>query len=179
MGAFLHLPKRPELPVQPATRGGAELIRHCGAMGCLFGFLYLRLLAYQMQAGQKRGEAQAAEAGKDWSDPTKCDYWAYCAIGGGLCACCGGTSEKCPPGSVAAQIGWVGTCRNPGNGKAYVISYHDCCGQSGCYDCACERNEGAQPRYRPQVTPFVNWCHGGEVPVPYNCTVARVISLAE
>jgi methylamine dehydrogenase light chain len=126
-----------------------------------------------------RGTAEAAETeAKKWNDPKSCDYWAYCSIGGGLCACCGGTSEMCPPGSQPAQIGWVGTCRNPGDGKSYVISYHDCCGSSGCYDCACERNEGSQPRYRPQLTPFVNWCHGGNVPVPYTCTVAKVVSVA-
>lgn len=128
------------------------------------------------------GEAEAAEDKKDrpdWNNPKSCDYWAYCSIGGGLCACCGGTSDKCPPGTSASAIAWVGTCRNPGDGKSYVMSYHDCCGTTGCYECACHREEGSTARYRLQRSPYVNWCYGGSEPTGYNCTISKQLSVAE
>jgi len=139
-------------------------------------------------------EAAAAEAPKDpkapdakawmaahpdWNNPKSCDYWAYCSMGGGLCACCGGTSSKCPPGTSASSIAWVGTCRNPGDGKSYVMSYHDCCGTAGCYDCVCHREEGSTPRYRLNRSPYVNWCYGSAQPTGYNCTISKQLSVAE
>jgi methylamine dehydrogenase light chain len=127
-------------------------------------------------------EANAAEGKKgsvDWNNPRSCDYWAYCSMGGGLCACCGGTSDKCPPGTWASAIAWVGTCKNPGDGKSYVMSYHDCCGTTGCYECACHREEGATPRYRLQRSPYVNWCYGAANPTAYNCTISKMLSVAE
>src|SRR5882762_6520041 len=36
---------------------------------------------------------------QDPGDPTKCDYWRYCAIDGSLCSCYGGTVSSCPPGT--------------------------------------------------------------------------------
>ena len=50
---------------------------------------------------------------KEIGDPKTCEYWRYCALGGTLCACCGGTHKSCPPGAEASPITWVGTCRNP------------------------------------------------------------------
>ena len=32
---------------------------------------------------------------QDPGDPTKCDYWRYCAIDGSLCSCYGGTVTSC------------------------------------------------------------------------------------
>jgi aralkylamine dehydrogenase light chain/methylamine dehydrogenase light chain len=58
-----------------------------------------------------------------------CDYWRHCAVDGFLCSCCGGTTTTCPPGSTPSPISWIGTCHNPHDGKDYLISYHDCCGQ--------------------------------------------------
>ena len=45
-------------------------------------------------------------------DPTKCDYWRYCAIDGILCGCCGGGVHTCPPGAEPSPISWIGTCRH-------------------------------------------------------------------
>lgn len=129
----------------------------------------------------RNGHAAAAEAGKGdqpWNDPKQCDYWAYCSIGGWLCSCCGGTSSQCPPGTEASPIAWVGTCKNPNDGKSYVMSYHDCCGATSCGTCNCERDEGATPRYRLQRSPYVTWCYGG-VSGTYNCTISRQLSVVE
>ena len=128
-------------------------------------------------------EAEAAESGghgtrDDWSNPRSCDYWAYCATDGWLCSCCGGTSANCPPGTQPSPIAWVGTCRNPGDGKNYVVSYNDCCGSAGCAQCYCNRNEGDTPKYKPQKSNSVTWCYGGVAPT-YNCTVSRVVALAD
>ena len=126
-------------------------------------------------------EAEAADSEvseSDWDDPKSCGYWAYCATDGWLCSCCGGTSANCPPGTQPSPISWVGTCRNPGDGKNYVVSYNDCCGTAGCQRCYCNRNEGDTPKYRPQKSNSVTWCYGGVAPT-YNCTVSRVMALAE
>ena len=145
--------------------------------GAMLGTTLLPLLPVA-----RLGEAKAEESPKppgDWSNPKSCDYWAYCSMGGSLCACCGGTSDKCPPGTWASAIAWVGTCRNPGDGKSYVQSYHDCCGTVGCFDCACHREEGSTPRYRPQKSPYVSWCYGSENPTGYTCTLSKTLSVAE
>ena len=113
-----------------------------------------------------------------WNDPKQCDYWAYCSIQGWLCACCGGTSNKCPPGTEKSPIAWVGTCRNPADNKSYVMSYHDCCGASSCGSCNCEREEGATERYQLQRTPYVTWCFGG-VSGTYMCTISEQLSVVE
>ena len=125
--------------------------------------------------------AEAAEggaAGGDWSNPQSCDYWAYCATAGWLCTSCGGSSSQCPPGSEMSPIAWVGTCKNPGDGKSYVVSYHDCCGKSQCGTTICERSEGATARYRLQRSNSVTWCFGG-VSSTYHCTISRLLSVAE
>src|SRR5207249_3457799 len=72
-------------------------------------------------------------------DPKSCNYWRHCAIDGFLCACCGGSQNTCPPGTEMSPLTWIGTCRNPGDGKDYIISYNDCCGQSLCMRCRCTR----------------------------------------
>jgi methylamine dehydrogenase light chain len=126
-------------------------------------------------------QAQAAEiasSGDDWGNDKSCDYWAYCSVDGVLCSCCGGTSSNCPPGTQPSPIAWVGTCRNPGDGKNYVISYNDCCGAANCGRCYCNRNEGDTPKYRPEKANSVTWCYGGVAPT-YTCTVSRVVALAE
>lgn len=114
---------------------------------------------------------------QDPGDRTSCDYWRYCAIDGFLCSCCGGTVNSCPPGTEMSPITWVGTCTNPGDGRAYVISYNDCCGTSSCGHCLCNRNEGDRPQVRPQSNNDYNWCLGTESSV-YNCSTAVIIGVA-
>lgn len=111
-------------------------------------------------------------------DPTSCDYWRYCALDGYLCACCGGTYSSCPPGTEMSQVTWIGTCRNPTDGRDYVISYNDCCGASNCLRCSCNRNEGDRPVYTPAKANDIMWCLGTKTQ-SYNCSVARVIAVAD
>ena len=111
------------------------------------------------------------------SDPTKCEYWRHCAIDGFLCACCGGTATTCPPGSEMSAVTWIGTCRNPEDGKDYVISYNDCCGKGFCGRCGCNRNEGDRPEYHWYRSNDINWCVGTESQA-YHCSVAIVVGQA-
>ena len=119
--------------------------------------------------------ASAADASPampaDPGDPDSCDYWRYCAIDGFLCSCCGGSQNECPPGTEMSPITWIGTCRNPADGKNYIISYNDCCGKSSCGACLCNRNESDRPIYRPQSANDINWCLGTTSAV-YNCSVS-------
>lgn len=114
---------------------------------------------------------------QDPGDRASCDYWRYCAIDGFLCSCCGGSVNTCPPGTEMSPITWIGTCTNPADGRAYVISYNDCCGTSSCGQCLCNRNEGDRPQVRPQSNNDYNWCLGTESSV-YNCSVAAIIGVA-
>jgi methylamine dehydrogenase light chain len=114
---------------------------------------------------------------QDPGDQTACDYWRYCAIDGFICSCCGGTVNSCPPGTEMSPITWIGTCTNPADGRAYVISYNDCCGQSSCGQCLCNRNEGDRPQVRPQANNDYNWCLGTESSI-YNCSVAAIVGVA-
>ena len=110
-------------------------------------------------------------------DPGSCDYWRHCAIDGFLCSCCGGTQHSCPPGAEMSPVTWIGTCRNPADGKDYIISYNDCCGKDICGVCFCHRNEGDRPIYMPQRSNDINWCYGTKS-VVYNCSTAIVLGIA-
>jgi len=110
-------------------------------------------------------------------DPKRCEYWRHCAIDGSPCSCCGGSQTACPPGTELSAITWIGTCRNPGDGKDYIISYNDCCGKSSCGRCMCFRSEGDKPVYLPQKSNDINWCQGTNSNV-YHCTIAAVIGQA-
>jgi methylamine dehydrogenase light chain len=112
------------------------------------------------------------------SDPTRCDYWRHCSIDGFLCSCCGGSHTACPPGAEMAPVSWIGTCRNPIDGKDYAIWYNDCCGKGMCGRCFCNRNEGDRPIYHPYRSNDINWCAGASSQV-YNCSTALIIGLAE
>ncbi len=112
-------------------------------------------------------------------DPASCDYWRHCAIDGFLCGCCGGTINTCPPGTTPSEITWIGTCRNPTDGRDYIISYNDCCGQSSCGRCACQRDEGDTPIYRPQTANDLNWCSGSKSGATYNCSLSVVIGVKD
>ncbi len=114
---------------------------------------------------------------QDPGDNTQCDYWRYCAIDGFLCSCCGGKVNVCPPGTEMSPITWIGTCNNPADGRAYIISYNDCCGKSSCGRCLCNRNEGDRPIVRPQANNDVNWCLGTESSV-YSCSTAVILGVA-
>ncbi len=116
---------------------------------------------------------QDLEAG----DAASCDYWRYCAVDGFLCECCGGTYNTCPPGTEMSPITWIGTCRNPVDGRNYVISYNDCCGTTQCGSCLCQRDEGDRPLYRADKSNDVNWCLGANSSV-YHCSTAIVVGLA-
>lgn len=107
-------------------------------------------------------------------DPDSCDYWRYCAIDGFLCGCCGGSPTSCPPGTEMSPITWIGNCRNPADGRNYIISYNDCCGRTPCGQCLCTRNEGDLPQYRPDKNNDLNWCLGTQSAV-YHCSTAIVI----
>lgn len=120
----------------------------------------------------------AADAIPEMGDPQSCDYWRYCAFGGSLCSCCGGTHTQCPPGTELSPVTWIGTCLNPTDGKQYVISYNDCCGKSPCARCGCHRTEGDKPVYFPSKSNDILWCFGTKTHT-YHCTVALVLGGAE
>lgn len=113
----------------------------------------------------------------DPGDPTTCEYWRYCGIDGFLCACCGGSTSSCPPGTEMSPITWIGTCKNPADGRSYVISYNDCCGTTTCGRCLCNRNEDDKPMVRPQSNNDINWCLGSTSEA-YNCSTAIIVGLA-
>lgn len=115
--------------------------------------------------------ANAAEhAGKE-GDLLSCDYWRYCGFDGFLCSCCGGSLSECAPGSIMSPTSWVGTCKNPVDGKDYIISYRDCCGKDFCNRCFCQGNKGDLPIYRTQLDNSVYWCFGTNSYF-VNCTTA-------
>lgn len=122
--------------------------------------------------------AEDAEEAGDPNDPNSCDYWRYCAIDGNLCNACGGTLTSCPPGSEASAISWVGTCRNPSDGKDYLVSYNDCCGRSQCTGTECVRSERERPGYRMGFHNDINWCMANTV-MGYHCTVAVLVGVQD
>ncbi|HJN49461.1 MAG: methylamine dehydrogenase light chain [Pseudomonadales bacterium] len=144
-----------------------SLLGRLGTM--LVGMSALPLLPVARSLGAER----VAEIG----DPQSCDYWRYCALGGFLCTCCGGSVNACPPGAEPSPITWVGTCRNPVDDKDYLISYNDCCGKSTCGRCFCHRSEGDKPVYMPSKANDILWCFGTESHT-YHCTVAVVMGEA-
>lgn len=111
-------------------------------------------------------------------DPNSCEYWRHCAIDGYLCGCCGGSSSQCPPGTEPSPVSWVGTCENPDDGFQYIISYHDCCGKSGCGNCFCNNNVGELPPYYPPRSNDINWCVGTESNA-YHCSTAVIVGVAD
>ncbi len=127
--------------------------------------------------GDSRVPAQSTGNPEDPGDPTQCDYWRHCAIDGFLCSCCGGSQRACPPGTEMSPLAWIGTCRNPADGKNYVVSYNDCCGKSSCGRCLCNSNQSDRPVYRPSANNDINWCMG-TASTTYNCSTAVILGLA-
>lgn len=117
----------------------------------------------------------AAPGGTD-GNPLGCDYWRYCGLDGFLCGCCGGSASECAPGTMMSPTSWVGTCRNPADGKDYIIAYRDCCGKDFCNRCYCQNNKGDLPVYRTQLDNTVFWCFGTQSYV-VNCTTAVALGL--
>ena len=134
--------------------------------------------ASRAQVERERVSGEPSGGGKI-DDPESCDYWRYCAIDGYLCSCCGGSASTCPPGTSPAPMTWVGTCQNPADGKAYVVSYNDCCGKASCGHCMCNRNQGDRPPYLPWVSNDINWCLGSENKIAYHCSTAVLVGLAD
>lgn len=128
-------------------------------------------------APPRKSGGTKADAPVDPGDPASCDYWRYCAIDGFLCSCCGGTVNSCPPGTEMSPITWIGTCINPADKRAYIISYNDCCGRSSCGRCRCNRNEGERPVVRPQANNEINWCLGTQS-AAYHCSTAVILGVA-
>ena len=114
----------------------------------------------------------------DAGDPKSCDYWRHCAIDGFLCACCGGSQNTCPPGTEMSPVTWIGTCKHPGDGKDYIISYNDCCGASLCMRCRCTRTEGERPVYYTSKNNDLLWCFGTKSRA-VTCSVAVVLGAAD
>ena len=147
-----------------------------GAFGAtLLGGAALPVLPVaRVEAAERRLSPPAQDPG----DPTTCEYWRNCAVDGFLCSCCGGSVNTCPPGTEMSPITWIGTCRNPHDGKDYIISYNDCCGKHVCGLCYCHRNEGDKPIYMPPRSNDINWCYG-TTSVIYNCSTAIVLGRAD
>ena len=76
-----------------------------------------------------------------------------------------------------SPVTWIGTCRNPGDGRDYLVSYNDCCGKGYCGRCFCNRNEGDRPIYYPHRSNDINWCAGASTNV-YHCSTAIVLGVA-
>jgi len=145
------------LPLLPVARAfGAEDLQEKGAEGL---------------------QENSVEGLQEIGDPQSCDYWRYCALGGTLCSCCGGSATACPPGAEPSPITWVGTCSNPVDNKDYPISYNDCCGKATCTRCFCHRTERDKPVYFPSKSNDVLWCFGTQSHA-YHCTVALVLGEA-
>ena len=125
-----------------------------------------------------RAQAPEGSVAKPTKDEQNCEYWKFCAIDGFLCACCGGTSTSCPPGTQTSPITWIGTCHNPADGRDYIVSYNDCCGKVSCGDCFCNRNEGEKPMYRLSRNNDVNWCMAN-TESNYHCSVSVILGVAE
>jgi methylamine dehydrogenase light chain len=168
---------------QRVSRRG--FVSMCGAWlgaGSLLPLLPVARLAQaaepQKGAPGKRKFASDFANKAQTTDPTRCDYWRYCASDGYLCSCCGGGPNVCPPGTSPSPTSWVGSCINPEDGKTYLIAYRDCCGQDSCGRCACGNLEGEMPTYRAQLNSDIVWCFGASSMV-YHCSSAALVGLAE
>jgi methylamine dehydrogenase light chain len=150
-----------------------------GRLGAaLLGSAALPLLPVARAGAAPRDPAPGEPSrNSELGDPQRCGYWRYCAMDGFLAACCGGSHRSCPPGTEMSPVTWLGTCRNPADGRDYVISYNDCCGKDVCGNCICMRHEGDRPVYVPSRSNDIDWCMG-RAGIVYNSTVAIVVGVA-
>ena len=145
----------------------------------LLGGAALPLLPIARRASASREPAPGEpDPATQEGDPASCGYWRHCAIDGFLCGCCGGSQNSCPPGTEMSPVTWIGTCRNPGDGRDYIISYNDCCGATFCGRCRCERTEGERPVYYTSRNNDLLWCFGTKSRA-VNCSVAVVLGAAD
>jgi methylamine dehydrogenase light chain len=145
-------------------------------MSFVGGFL-LPLLPLDRRGAPGTAQAAPFVNTAQTKDDTKCNYWRYCAIGGSMCTCCGGTVDSCPPGTFTPPTGWVGSCVNPDDHETYLVMYRDCCGKENCSRCGCGSSEGEMPIYRPQLSGLVLWCLGTEQ-MSYHCSHAKIVGKA-
>ena len=111
------------------------------------------------------------------TDPTDCNYWRYCNLGGRLCAACeGGGITTCPPGTVLGNEYWVGCCTDPVSGRNYLTANYDCCGKSGCGgSCGEPWQQDTPTNVAPGSTDRnVLWCMSDPTQ-SYTCTVVPLI----
>jgi methylamine dehydrogenase light chain len=149
-----------------------------GRLGAaLVGGAAIPLLPVARAAESQSGESPRAPQPQEKGNPLDCSYWRFCALDGYLCGCCGGSANSCPPGTEPSPVTWIGTCRNPVDGRDYIISYNDCCGKTACGHCLCQRNEGDRPVYQPAKSNDINWCHGTKTNI-YHCSTSVVLGVA-
>src|ERR1700746_3529063 len=67
-------------------------------------------------------------------DPSTCDYWRYCGFDGNPCGG-GAPTPGSPPATIVSPPWGGGPCRDPNDGKEYIIGYRDCCGKDVCGRC--------------------------------------------
>ncbi|MEE2662885.1 MAG: methylamine dehydrogenase light chain [Myxococcota bacterium] len=167
--------------ISGVTRWLAQRTSRRGLVGTLgmllIGGAALPLLPVARRAGAREPAPDEPDRSTPEGDPTSCEYWRFCSIDGFAASCCGGTATSCPPGTQMSAVTWIGTCRNPADGKDYIVSYNDCCGKGPCGNCFCHRNEGDKPVYSPQRSNDIGWCMGS-AGVIYNSTVSIVIGVA-
>jgi methylamine dehydrogenase light chain len=172
-----------DVVVEGAARGLARrssrrsLLARLGALLVGAPMVPLLPVARAQDKGPRAPRPDESGLTGDPGDPTSCSYWRHCAIDGFLCACCGGSATACPPGTEMSPITWLGTCRNPADGRDYVISYNDCCGQSLCMRCRCTRTEGEKPVYQTFRNNDLLWCFG-TASRAVHCSVAIVVGVA-
>ncbi len=139
------------------------------------GGAMLPLLPIDRVTGKAHAQGYNEEhAAGEGGGETSCDYWRYCAFDGFLCSCCGGSITECPAGTVASPTAWVGTCKHPSDGRAYIVAYRDCCGKAQCDRCMCDNNQGEMPIYRTQLNNDTVWCFGSRE-MTYHCTTAVIL----
>jgi methylamine dehydrogenase light chain len=160
--------------------GRRSLLARLGV--ALVGGAVLPMLPFDRSGQFGLGHAHAAGGGGQKKadpadDPTKCEYWRYCAFDGYICSCCGGSLTQCPPGTDASKVSWVGTCLNPKDGRQYLISYNDCCGKGSCGECLCNNNERERPGYRMGVHNDINWCMANTSSM-FHCTTSVIVGIA-
>ena len=158
------------------VRSAAQLTSRRSSLARIGTVLVGGALLPMLPFDRSGGNAHAATPPKD--DPQHCEYWRNCALDGFLCTCCGGTVTACPPGTEASKVTWVGTCRNPKDGKDYLVSYNDCCGKTPCGRCLCNFNERERPAYKMGVHNDINWCMANTQTM-YHCTVSVIVGVGD